>query len=70
MLEHVYYVKVMNALCQMSKRRPGQSSQDRSLGSADDKVPRRLHTVDNTDTNKDQQGETQVCYFLLSWAQE
>ena len=41
---------------QASERRPGQSSEDRSTGSTEDKVHRRLHTVDTEQSKPQPQG--------------
>ena len=42
-----------------SRRKPGQSKEERTLGSMDDKVQRRLKTVDSSQKEEEQEREEQ-----------
>lgn len=49
-----------NICIQQSKRKPGQSHEDRTVGTEDEKVHKRLKTIDRHEADSEQDSESQV----------
>ena len=48
-----------------SKRKPGKSNADRTVGSEEEKVQKRLKTIDRPDASAEEEGEAQVGVTVL-----
>ena len=48
-----------------SKRKPGKSNADRTVGSEEEKVQKRLKTIDRPDASAEEEGEAQVGVTII-----